>query len=137
MSRPFRTAVIGVGHMGRHHARVYSELPESQLVAVVDSNLERARELASKYGCAAFAAIEDLNVEVEAATADAREELVGAHEQDRITAAILADTEARLAAELDDVRLRLAKLALGDPFPPPPPPQEDPDVPHRADEADA
>ncbi len=81
-------------------------------------------------------------VEVEAATADAREELVGAQEQDRITATILADTETRLAAELDDVRLRLAKLALGDTpdipdTPTRPRSQEDTDVPHHPDEADA
>jgi hypothetical protein len=93
-------------------------------------------------------------VEVEAATSDARAELVGAHEQDRITAAILADAETRLAAELDDVRLRLAKLALGDtpagpdtpaapdapaapPTPTHPRAQEDTDVPHHPDEADA
>jgi predicted dehydrogenase len=68
MSRPFRTAVVGVGHMGRHHARVYNELPESQLVAVVDSNLARAQEIAKPYGCAAFSKIEDMNLEVDAAT---------------------------------------------------------------------
>ncbi|MEA3309537.1 MAG: gfo/Idh/MocA family oxidoreductase, partial [Chloroflexota bacterium] len=29
-----RAAVIGVGAMGRHHARVYTELPQTELVAV-------------------------------------------------------------------------------------------------------
>jgi len=44
-------AVIGVGNMGRHHARVYTELPGVKLVAVVDSNDKIGREIAEKYGC--------------------------------------------------------------------------------------
>jgi glyceraldehyde-3-phosphate dehydrogenase/erythrose-4-phosphate dehydrogenase len=34
-----KVAVIGVGTMGRHHARVYSELPEADLVAISDSEV--------------------------------------------------------------------------------------------------
>ncbi len=37
--------VVGVGHLGKEHARVYSELESTQLMAVVDSSLERAREI--------------------------------------------------------------------------------------------
>lgn len=43
-------AVIGAGHMGRHHVRVYSKLPGARLVAVVDTNVERARQLAEPLG---------------------------------------------------------------------------------------
>lgn len=50
-------------------------------------------------------------VEVESSLADARSELDGALDQDRITAGIVADAETRLADELDDLRLRIAKLA--------------------------
>jgi len=49
-----KTAVIGVGYLGRHHARIYSELSESQLVAVVDIVKERAEEIAKTYGCRAY-----------------------------------------------------------------------------------
>src|SRR5437764_3527335 len=42
-----RIAVIGVGHLGRHHARILSDLPGVQLVAVVDTNRPRAEEVAS------------------------------------------------------------------------------------------
>ncbi|KUK14078.1 MAG: Oxidoreductase, Gfo/Idh/MocA family [bacterium 42_11] len=49
-----RTAVIGVGYLGRHHARIYSELQESELVAVVDIVKERAEEIARAYGCRAY-----------------------------------------------------------------------------------
>ncbi len=45
-----KTAVIGVGMMGQNHARVYSELKNSELVGIADINLERARELSKKYG---------------------------------------------------------------------------------------
>lgn len=43
-------AVIGAGHMGQHHVRTYSQMPGVRLVAVVDANLERARQLAEPLG---------------------------------------------------------------------------------------
>jgi predicted dehydrogenase len=42
-----RIAVIGVGHLGRHHARILSSLPGLELVAVVDTNRPRAEEIAA------------------------------------------------------------------------------------------
>ena len=50
MSRVFRVAVIGVGHMGKHHARIYGELDSCELVAIVDKDLQRAKEIAGKHG---------------------------------------------------------------------------------------
>lgn len=44
-------AVIGVGNMGQHHARVYYELPEVNLVAIADRDVKNARILANKYQC--------------------------------------------------------------------------------------
>jgi len=41
-----RAAVVGVGHLGRHHARIYSEMPDVELVAVCDLNARRGRDLA-------------------------------------------------------------------------------------------
>lgn len=49
-----RVAVIGVGTMGRHHARVYSELPEADLVAISDSDSIRAESTANKFGIRAY-----------------------------------------------------------------------------------
>lgn len=46
-----KVAVIGVGIMGKNHARVYSELSECELVAVADLNEENAKETASKFKC--------------------------------------------------------------------------------------
>lgn len=49
-----KVAVIGVGTMGRHHARVYSELPEADLVAISDSDSIRADSAASKFGVRSY-----------------------------------------------------------------------------------
>ena len=45
-----RVAVIGVGHLGKHHARILSSLPGAALVAVVDTNRGRAEEIAAANG---------------------------------------------------------------------------------------
>lgn len=50
-----RAAVIGVGHLGRHHARILSSLPGVTLVGVVDTNAERAATIAADHGTRAHA----------------------------------------------------------------------------------
>ena len=45
-----RVAVIGVGDFGRNHARVYRTLENCELVGVVDSNAERAAQVAAEFG---------------------------------------------------------------------------------------
>lgn len=49
-----KVAVVGVGHMGRHHARIYSEMPGVELTAVVDTNELAARDIAKKYNTQYF-----------------------------------------------------------------------------------
>jgi predicted dehydrogenase len=44
---PLKVAVIGVGHLGRHHARILAAMPDVQLAAVVDVNRARAEEIAA------------------------------------------------------------------------------------------
>lgn len=46
--------VIGVGRMGRNHARVYKELPGVDLVGVADADAERAGRIADEYGTSAL-----------------------------------------------------------------------------------
>lgn len=41
-----RTGVVGVGYLGRHHARIYSKMPGVKLVGVVDILKDRADEIA-------------------------------------------------------------------------------------------
>lgn len=45
-----RTAVIGTGHLGREHARIYASIEGSALAAVCDTNEAAGRAVAEKYG---------------------------------------------------------------------------------------
>lgn len=63
-----RTAIVGAGKMGAIHAKVYSQLPDSQLVAVVDVDANKASELAGKYGCLAYTDCEQILDKVDAVT---------------------------------------------------------------------
>jgi len=67
MSR-LRVAVIGVGHLGQHHARLFAEMPDVELVGVVDTKSGRAEEVAGKYGTRAFSNAEDVRSLVDAVT---------------------------------------------------------------------
>ncbi|MCJ7622093.1 MAG: Gfo/Idh/MocA family oxidoreductase [Anaerolineaceae bacterium] len=49
-----KTAVIGVGSMGQHHARVYSQLENSQLVGVADTDLNIARKIGDSFDVPAY-----------------------------------------------------------------------------------
>jgi predicted dehydrogenase len=47
-------AVVGVGHLGRHHARILSEMPGVELTAVVDTNRERVQQIAGERRTTAY-----------------------------------------------------------------------------------
>ena len=47
---PLRTAVIGVGYLGRFHAQKYAQIAGSKLVAVVDANTEACAKVAAELG---------------------------------------------------------------------------------------
>lgn len=55
-----RVAVVGAGEFGRNHARVYSELPQAELVGIVDANPERAAQVAAEFKTVALPGIESL-----------------------------------------------------------------------------
>lgn len=68
MSAPLRAGVVGVGHLGRHHARLYASLPGVTLVGVVDSNRAQAETIAAQYGARVFADAASLAREVDLAS---------------------------------------------------------------------
>ncbi len=68
MNERIPVAVIGTGHMGRHHVRIYSELPEADLIGIVDTDAAKAAELADKFRTTAYASIEPLLGRVQAVT---------------------------------------------------------------------
>ena len=49
-----KCAVIGTGYLGKFHAEKYANLPECELVAVVDINAETAQAIAEKHGAQAL-----------------------------------------------------------------------------------
>lgn len=55
-----RMAVIGVGHLGQHHARIIAGLPDVELVGVVDANPMQARTIAGRLNTHAFDSHEPL-----------------------------------------------------------------------------
>lgn len=47
--RPIRVAVVGAGEFGKNHVRLWREFDGAQLVGIVDTNADRARQIASEY----------------------------------------------------------------------------------------
>ena len=69
MSIPLRVGVLGVGHIGKSHARVYSELGDlAQLAAVYDADADNAREVAARLGTRVAHSLEEFAGLVDAAT---------------------------------------------------------------------
>lgn len=63
-----RMAVVGVGALGRHHARILHEMPGVELVAVVDSDPQRGQEVASRNGTRYVADYRELFGKIDAAS---------------------------------------------------------------------
>jgi predicted dehydrogenase len=63
---PVRIGVIGVGHLGNHHARLLAGIDGAELVAVVDPQADRAAAAAEATGARALADFRDLIGEVDA-----------------------------------------------------------------------
>ena len=51
MTSPIRVGVIGVGYLGRIHAKIYASMPEVELVGVADIHSDTASEIAALHGC--------------------------------------------------------------------------------------
>ncbi|MCP4767971.1 MAG: Gfo/Idh/MocA family oxidoreductase [Gammaproteobacteria bacterium] len=60
MSKILKVAVVGVGHLGKWHADKYAACEACQLLAVVDTNIENAREIANKHGADAYSDYRDI-----------------------------------------------------------------------------
>ena len=55
-----KCGVIGVGYLGQHHARIYSELEGAVLAGVFESDANRAKEISERHQCPVFSTIEEL-----------------------------------------------------------------------------
>lgn len=67
-TRKIRAAVVGTGEFGRNHARVYRNLPGTELVGVYDQDPERARAVAAEFETRVFRSLEELCEQAEAAS---------------------------------------------------------------------
>jgi predicted dehydrogenase len=63
-----RVAVIGVGALGRHHARILAALPDADLVGIVDINEARAREIGGLVNAPPFTNASEVMGQVDAVT---------------------------------------------------------------------
>lgn len=105
-TEPLRMAVVGVGHLGRHHARILSQLPGVELVGIVDINAERAAEVARTTGTRALASVDDLVGRVDAVTVAVPTEVhleVARPFLERGTATLVEKPLARSVAEADEI----------------------------------
>lgn len=61
-----KVAVVGVGHLGQHHARLAAASPHAELVAVVDPGEARGREIAVLHGTRWAASLAEILPQVDA-----------------------------------------------------------------------
>ncbi len=105
-SGSLRVAVIGVGYLGRHHARILSALDGAHLVAVVDKIPERAAEIAASTGTRPLTDSRELLGEVDAVTVAVPTELhaeIALPFLERGIATLIEKPMARSLAEADQI----------------------------------
>ena len=108
-----RIAVVGVGHLGQHHARILAGLPDVELVGVADANPDQARGVAARLGTAAFDSHEPLLDRVDAVsvvTPTVYHHTVAAAFLRRGVPVLVEKPVCRTVAEADDL-IRLAAEA--------------------------
>src|ERR1700746_1938076 len=66
--KKLRVGVVGVGHIGSNHARLYAEIPSAEFTAVYDVEPFRSRTIASKFGTAPAKSLDDFSAMVDAAS---------------------------------------------------------------------
>jgi len=115
-----RIAVVGVGHLGKHHARILSAMPGVDLVAVVDTNRARAGEIASANHTTPLGDARELAGKVDAVTIAVPTEIHRDIALPFLSAGVAVLVEkpmARSLAEADDMIAAAAKagatLAVG------------------------
>ncbi len=116
--------VIGVGGMGECHARVFSEIPTTELVAVADISKERARKIAERFQCDYYLNFTDLlkrediqavsivtpdlyHVEQSIAAAEAGKHILL---EKPIAQTVKEAEKIKKAADVNDVRLMIAHI---------------------------
>ncbi len=63
-----RVGVVGVGHIGKNHARLYADLPNADFTAILDTDAAKAAQLAQEFGVTAAESLDDFAARVDAAS---------------------------------------------------------------------
>jgi len=108
-AKKIRVAVVGVGEFGRNHARVWGEIEGAELAGIVDTNAERARQIAAEHGTRVIPDVAALAAE----HVDAVSLAVPTKDHARIGCALLDAgfdvlVEKPMAASLDEADLLIA-----------------------------
>ena len=113
MNEPIRTGVIGVGSMGRHHARIWATMPDSRLMGVADPDTARAQKIADRYGVPTYADYHALLGQVDAVSIAAPTTLHHRIGLDCLTHGVHVLIEKPLAASVEEGRelVRAARQA--------------------------
>lgn len=68
MSKRIRVGVLGVGSIGKNHARICAGLPNADFTAILDANPDVSQALSREYGVPAAGSLEEFTEKVDAAT---------------------------------------------------------------------
>ena len=64
--KKLRVGVVGVGHIGKNHARLYAELPSAEFTAIYDIDADAARQSSAQYRVVAAGSLEEFANQVDA-----------------------------------------------------------------------
>jgi len=99
-----RAGVVGAGHMGQYHVLVFAELPDVELVGVVDVDSDRAATVARRYDTRAFTDHRDLAGRVDVASVAVPTEQHYKVARDLLEAGISVLVEKPMTPTLDEAR---------------------------------
>lgn len=107
-----RAGVVGVGHLGYHHARHYAQMQGATLVGVVDPDRERAGKAAHDFGVTAFPGLPELlEAGIDAASVAAPTTAHAAVAMALLEAGVDVLVEKPIAASLEEARALVAAAA--------------------------
>jgi predicted dehydrogenase len=107
--------VVGVGALGRHHARHYAQNPGAELVGVYDRDQARAKQVADEVGCRPYTDLDALLAKVKGvscAVITSAHHDVGLHILGRGVGILMEKPVAASAAEADALLAAAAKAKL-------------------------
>jgi predicted dehydrogenase len=108
-----RVAVIGVGQLGRHHARLLASLPDVELVGIFDLNRQRAEEIAASVNTSVLVDLAALPDQVDAVTIAAPTESHASIAQPLLERGVPVLVEKPLARSVEEADLLIAVAARG------------------------